>query len=308
MVGDCTLASYPKIRHWDTAIENVINGDFSYPFANTADIFSADDLTIVNLECSISDQQAWSGSTFSFLAPSAYTEILKCGSVEVATTANNHAMDFGQDVYNDTGANLDAAGIAHCGDGEGTLVTTESGLVVGVYATYNGHYPVADTVAQGVRDLKNRGAEVVVVVAHWGDEASYYANANQKQVAHAAVDAGANIVVGCGPHRLQPYEIYNSGVIFYSTANFVFGGNTAPADFDTVIAQVVFERSPDGTLILKDARALPCSISSREDINDYKPTLYEPGTEAYDRAMKKVDGSYTGANDVIDYSFMHPEG
>ena len=109
-------------------------------------------------------------------------------------------------------------------------------------------------------------------------------------------------------HRLQPYELYNSGVIFYSTANFVFGGNTAPADFDTVIAQVVFERAPDGTLMVKNARALPCSISSREDINDYKPTLYEPGTEAYDRAMKKVDGSYTGANDVIDYSFMHPEG
>ena len=142
--------------------------------------------------------------------------------------ANNHAMDFGQAIYDDTAANLDAAGIAHCGDGESTMVITESGLTVGVYATYNGHYPVADTVAQGVRDLKARGAEVVVVTAHWGDEASYYANANQKQAAHAAIDAGASIVVGCGPHRLEPYEEYNGGVIFYSTANFVFGGNTAP--------------------------------------------------------------------------------
>ena len=52
---------------------------------------------------------------------------------------------------------------------------------------------------------------------------------------------------------------------------------------------------------------MPCSISSQEGVNDYKPTLYEPGTDAYRRAMSKVDGSFNGANQVIDYSFMHPE-
>ena len=110
---------------------------------------------------------------------------------------------------------------------------------------------------------------------------------------------------GHGPHRLEPYEEYNGGVIYYSLANFVFGGNTAPADMDSVIAQVVFERALDGTLSLKEARALPCSISSKTDVNDYCPTLFEPGTDEYNRAISKVDGSWTGANQVIDYSFMH---
>ena len=230
MVGDCTLASYPKIRNWESSFENVVSGNWTYPFSHTAELFLNDDLTVVNLVCSISDQTAYSASTFSFLAPSAATEILTLGGVEAATMSNNHAMDFGQAVYDDTAANLDAAGISHCGDGEGMLCTTESGLVVGIYATWNGDWPVAATVAQGVTELKNKGAEVVIVSAHWGDEASYYANANQVAVAHAAIDAGADIIVGHGPHRLQRYEEYNGGVIFYSLANFIFGGNTQPQD------------------------------------------------------------------------------
>ena len=305
MVGDCTLASYPEIRGWESSFENVVDGNWDYPFANTVELFAADDLTIINLECSISDQKAYSGSTFSFLAPAEITQVLTRGSVEVATMANNHAMDFGQDIFNDTAANLDAAKIGHCGDGEGILYTTESGLVVGVYATYNGHVPNPNTVAEGVRALKNDGAEVVVVSAHWGNEASYYQNANQTEVAHAAIDAGADIVFGHGPHRLEPYEEYNGGVIFYSLGNFVFGGNTAPADMDSTIAQVEFVRDLDGTLSLKATRALPCSISSQTGVNDYCPTLFEAGTDEYDRAMSKVDGSWNGANNVIDYSFMH---
>ncbi len=306
MVGDCTLASYPTIPFRDTiGIESVIGDNYAYPFSNTIDLFSEDDLTIVNLECSISDQKAYGANTFTFLAPAVYTQILKAGSVEAATTANNHAMDFGQAIYDDTCANLDAAGVVHCGDGEGIIYTTRSGLSVGIYATYNGHWPIAATVAQGVRTLKESGAEVVVVCAHWGNEASYYQNGNQTEVAHAAIDAGASIVVGHGPHRLEPYEEYGGGVIFYSVGNFVFGGNTLPGDMDSVIAQVTFERSLEGVLSLKEARALPCRISSKADVNDYCPTLFEPGTDDYNRAMSKVDGSFTGANQTIDYSFMH---
>lgn len=306
-VGDCTLSSYPKIRSWDTAFENVVGDNWAYPFTNTAELFKADELSIVNLECSFSDQKAYSGSTFSFLAPRAAANILTLGGIEAATMANNHAMDFGQAIYDDTASTLEEYGLLHCGDGESVLTTTPNGLTVGIYAVYNGHWPDAAKVAEGVKALKAQGAEVVVVCAHWGNEASYYANANQTQVAHAAIDAGASVIFGHGPHRLEPYEEYNGGVIFYSLANFVFGGNTIPQDMDSVIAQVDFTRALDGTLTLTAARAIPCSISSRTDVNDYCPTLFEPGTDAYDRALSKVDGRWSGANNVIDYSFMHPE-
>lgn len=307
MVGDCTLASYPQARYYANSFENVVGTNWAYPFSNVLDVTANDDMTIVNLECSISDLAAGSGSTFSFLAPKAATDILTLGSVEFATTANNHAMDFGQQVYDNTLANLDAAGIGHCGEGEGALYTTESGLTVGVYAVYSWHTPSAESVAAGVRSLRDAGAEIVVVSAHWGNEASYYQNANQEEVGRAAIDAGASIVFGHGPHRLEPFEKYNNGIIFYSLGNFVFGGNTNPADMDSVIAQATVTRDPDGTLYLSSFNVLPCSISSKTSENDYCPTLFEPGTEEYDRAMSKLDGSWTGANNVIDYSFMHPD-
>ena len=113
---------------------------------------------------------------------------------------------------------------------------------------------------------------------------------------------------GSHPHTLQPVEVYNGRYIFYSMGNWSFGGNTNPADMDSVIAQATVTRDPDGTLYLSSFNVLPCSISSKTNENDYCPTLFEPGTEEYDRAMSKVDGSWTGANNVIDYSFMHPEG
>lgn len=158
-----------------------------------------------------------------------------------------------------------------------------------------------------MRSLKEQGAEIVIVSAHWGNEASYYQNANQEEVGRAAIDAGASIVFGHGPHRLQPFEKYNDGVIFYSLGNFVFGGNTNPADMDSVIAQATVTRDPNGTLYLSSFNVFPCSISSKTSENDYCPTLFASGTEEYDRAMSKVDGSWTGANNVIDYSFMHPD-
>lgn len=307
MVGDCTLASYPEIRYWEIAFENVVRKDWAYPFSHTADMFRSDELTMINLECSISDQIGYPGTTFSFLAPSEAVNILTEGSVEFAGTANNHALDFGWGIYEDTLANLDKAGIAHSGNEESIVIKTKSGLSVGIYTAYSGHYPSADTVAAGVRSLKQSGAEIVIIYAHWGDEASYYQNGNQTAVAHAAIDAGADIVAGHGPHRLEPCEEYNGGVIFYSLGNFIFGGNTQPADMDTAIAQVTFTRQPDGSLKLSSFRALPASISSQWPLNDYCPTLFEEGTEEYVRAMSKVDGSWTGANTIIDYSFMHQD-
>ena len=306
-VGDTTLASYPEIKGYTASFENVVGTNWAYPFANTRDLFAADDCTIINLECSISDLTGSASSTFSFLAPAAAVNILTDGSVEVATMANNHAMDFGQSIYDDTAANLEKAGIAHCGDNGTTLCTTASGLTVGVYAVHNGHYPTADEVTAGVASLREQGAEVIVVCAHWGNEASYYQNSNQEEVAHAAIDAGASIVIGHGPHRLEPTEQYNGGVIFYSLANWIFGGNTKPADMDTAVGQVVIRRDVDGTLSVDSYKVLPARISSSASVNDYCPTLYEEGTDDYNRALSKANGTWTGSNDVIDYSFMHDE-
>lgn len=79
-----------------------------------------------------------------------------------------------------------------------------------------------------------------------GHRGSYQVTANQEALAHAAIDAGAHIVCGTHPHVLQKMESYNGGYIFYSLGNFSFGGNTAPRDTDTAIAQVTVKKDGDG--------------------------------------------------------------
>lgn len=308
MIGDCTLASYPGIRNFTNSFENVVGENWAYPFSHTRQFFSSDDFTIANLECTLSDNQGWSSSTFSFLAPAAAVGILTSGSVEYVTTANNHAMDFGSDFYADTCGLLDSSGIGHTGDGESSFFTTESGVVIGVYSMFNYYAPAFQCMPEAVRELREQGAELVIVAAHWGIEGTYYQTADQTFLAHQAIDSGADIVYGTHPHRLQPMEEYNGGVIFYSMGNWCFGGNTNPEDKDTAIAQVRYERQDDGSLLYIGTELIPCSVSSSSDSNDYCPTPYEAGSDAYQRACSKICGDYSGPNSNVDYSFMHQEG
>ena len=112
----------------------------------------------------------------------------------------------------------------------------------------------------------------------------------------AAIDAGADIVFGTHPHVLQPIEYYADGVIYYSLGNFSFGGNGAPDDYDTALLQQEVIRQPDGTVELGELTRIPACISSIPERNNFQPTPMEPGSEAYDRVLSKLDGSFAGPN------------
>ena len=135
----------------------------------------------------------------------------------------------------------------------------------------------------------------------------------QIDLAHACIDAGADMIYGSHPHCLQPIEEYNGGLILYSMGQLSFGGNTAPSDPDSAIVQVTMKRDVDGTVSHEGYTIIPCCVSSRpvlEDYwgggyNDYRPTPYVEGTEAYDRAMSKITGTYDGPDGKADYTGWH---
>ena len=127
----------------------------------------------------------------------------------------------------------------------------------------------------------------------------------QTSLAHAAIDAGADLVYGSHPHVLQPVEEYGDGFIIYSLANWSFGGNSRPADMDTAIVQLTVMRDTDGAVSIFDYKLIPCRVSSVSSHNDYCPTPYEEGSEDYERALSKISGVYSGPNFNVDYSFMH---
>ena len=300
-IGDCTLAS----SQYDNVFEDQLqkNG-LSWPFSGTNQYFKNDIFTLANLECSFSDTQLSSASLFYFRAPAANAAILTEGSVDCVTLGNNHTNDFGEQGILDTEAALDAVGVNWVGANDAKVFETELGVKIGVYCP--GWTGLSESNIQaGISALQSAGADLCIFAPHWGNEGSYQVSSNQEAYAHIAIDAGAKIVCGTHPHVLQRVEQYNGGYIFYSLGNWSFGGNTAPRDRDTAIAQVKLTLLRDGTYSVDGYQLIPCCLSSTAGTNDFRPVPYEQGTEEFTRTMSKLDGSFTGPDLNVDYSFLN---
>ena len=301
MIGDCTLAS----SQYDNNFEDYLSKNgLSWPFSGTVDFFKNDIFTLANLECSFSDKELGSASLFYFRAPTANTAILTEGFVDCVTLGNNHTNDFGEPGIQDSETALDAAGISWVGPNDAKVFDTEAGIRIGVYCP--GWTGLSESNIQaGISALQSAGADLCIFAPHWGNEGSYQVSANQEAYARIAIDAGAQIVCGTHPHVLQRVDQYNGGFIFYSLGNWSFGGNTAPRDRDTAIAQIKLVLQRDGSYAMDGYQLIPCCLSSTGGSNDFRPVPYEEGSEDYARAMSKLDGSFTGPDLTVDYSFLN---
>ena len=298
-VGDCTLGSTNENYGVKHSFIDTIGENYDYPFASVKQYFEADDFTFANLECVISDERMYSSAQFSFRGPTAYTQILTGASVEAVTLANNHTGDFGEKGLTHTKEALDGAGITWVEKNGSAMFTTESGLTIGMYGV-NFVLDEKDMEKQ-IKSMRKQGAEIIIVAFHWGSEGVYRPNSGQVNYAHAAIDAGADIVYGSHPHVLQKVENYGDGIIYYSLGNFSFGGNNWPPDLDSAVLQQEVIRDLDGSVRLGKLTMIPCSVSSLEKQNDFQPTPYEPGSKEYDRVISKLDGSFKGPNLYVKY-------
>lgn len=291
--GDCTLGSAPSNYYAGVGFIKTVGEDYGYPFRNVLGYFENDDFTMINLEGPLCDGGSPVQKTFTFRGPTDYVNILTEGSVEAVTIANNHTLDYGQHGYASTVATLESAGIPYVERDASTLVTTESGLTIGLYGSM---FCCSDmeAVAADFTELRERGADVIIFATHWGIEYSYQPASEQVRVAHAAIEAGADIVYGTHPHVLQPIEEYNGGIIYYSLGNFSFGGNSSPKDFDTALLQQEVIRDPDGHIRLGELTIVPVCVSSISGRNNYQPTPYEAGMEEYERVLAKLGANVNG--------------
>lgn len=254
--------------------------DPGYFLQNVKDIFASDDLTIVNLEGPLTTSEERADKQFSFKGDPSYTEILTSGSVEACNLANNHSKDYGIQGYEDTIANVEAAGIKTFGY-ERTAIWETNGVKVGLAGVYElaEGMDCQDDMTAAIQSLKDAGADLVIVSFHWGVEKENYPDETQQALAHAAIDQGADLVLGHHPHVLQGIEKYQGKYIVYSLGNFCFGGNKNPSDKDTMIFQQTFTLE-NGEVAEDDAiNIIPCRISSEDDYNNYQPTPAE-GEEA----------------------------
>lgn len=290
VVGDCTLGT-DETFDYDTSLNAYYeNYGADYFLQNVKDIFSTDDLTIANFEGTLTDSDEREDKTFAFKAPASYASILTGGSVEAVNTANNHSHDYGEQSFNDTLAALDDAGIVHFGYDE-TAVMDVKGIkvgLVGIYELYD-HLEREQQLKDNIAKVKADGAQLIVVIFHWGNETETVPDSSQTTLGRIAIDEGADLVCGHHPHVLQGIETYKGKNIVYSLGNFCFGGNSSPSDMDTMIYQQTFTIDADGVKKDNVTNIIPCSISSAayDGYNNYQPTPAE-GDEAT-RILGKIN-------------------
>ena len=290
VVGDCTLGT-DETFDYDTSLNAYYeNYGADYFLQNVKDIFSTDDLTIANFEGTLTDSDEREDKTFAFKAPASYASILTGGSVEAVNTANNHSHDYGDQSFDDTLAALDDAGIVHFGYDE-TAVMDVKGIkvgLVGIYELYD-HLEREQQLKDNIAKVKADGAQLTVVIFHWGNETETVPDSNQTTLGRIAIDEGADLVCGHHPHVLQGIETYKGRNIVYSLGNFCFGGNSSPSDMDTMIYQQTFTIDADGVKKDNVTNIIPCSISSAayDGYNNYQPTPAE-GDEAT-RILGKIN-------------------
>jgi hypothetical protein len=217
-------------------------------FAAVKDLLQDADLTFGNLEGPLCDAGkttkckpgAPAGSCYAFRSPPAYAQIFKEAGFDMVSTANNHSGDFGQVCRLQTEEHLDSAGIAHSGR-PGDIASLEvDGLkvaMIGFHTNKACHY-VNDhgKAAALVRALATEH-DIVLVSFHGGAEGSkalhvpngqetFYGEnrGHLREFSKAVIDAGADAVIGHGPHVLRGMEIYKGRLIAYSLGNFATYG------------------------------------------------------------------------------------
>lgn len=253
------------------------HNDGLYPFQNMATVLTETDFNVGNLESPFSgtDTQDPNPNTFTFNAPTWAAAGLQQYNFKLLSVANNHALNQGKAGLMFTKSHLAGLGIKTVGGGETpdeawqSQVITRDGIKIGFLgATYA---PASSYLAQvtdltrlqtAVTKLKDE-SDFIVVMMHAGTEYVREPNGAQTKFAHAAIDAGADMIIGSHPHWVQPIENYKGKYIFYSLGNFVFDQMWSPDTTQGLTAKITLHQAKDDKIVsVKEIQLLPVIIEN----------------------------------------------
>lgn len=272
--GDCTIGTDPAFQYvhsfpWRFREEK---NDYAYFFRKVKPVFEADDLTLVNLETTLTTSNKAADKSFRFKGDPAYVNILKAGGIEMVNISNNHIHDYLEQGFNDTLKTLRKGGILYSGEGHIAYYSVKGVNIASIgYTGWN--TLIKESLRSDIMEARKK-SDIVIVSFHWGEERVFYPDSVQTALGRFCIDQGADVVVGHHPHVVQGIEQYKGKYIVYSLGNFCFGGNLNPQDKDCFIFQDKFVLKGKN-IIAGEGKIIPCSISSRDNINDYQPAILE---------------------------------
>ncbi|MDR0813512.1 MAG: CapA family protein [Oscillospiraceae bacterium] len=268
--GDCTFSdiSMQKNQYSFSTVYDREGPD--YFFAKVKRFFETDDLTVVNLEGplsdlppSVPDKEWW------FKGRAEFVKVLTGSSVEAVSLANNHTMDAGKAVFEDTKKNLDDAGVLWS-DYTQRVYFSKDGISVSVYCDHIGDALGANEKNRLLEHIKEaqKDSDFIMFYLHGGAESLTKPEPWRVKLSEELVDAGADVVIWSHAHRLQPLEAYGQGYIHYGLSNFSFGGAKRPPR-ETVIFQLRMTKTGGEKTI--SAIEIPCWQYPEGEYSTYQP-------------------------------------
>jgi poly-gamma-glutamate synthesis protein (capsule biosynthesis protein) len=305
-VGDVMMAG--------SALSVILAKGIDYPFDSTRAALQKADIAIANLEAPFGTSGSPFNKTFTFRVPPAFAPGLVNAGFDVVNLANNHILDYGLSPFFQTLQILDSLGIAACGAGanrdsaEAGTVLIRNGWKVaflGFSLTYPEQFWAASDkpgtafaeegrIVQRIDSLRSK-VDLIVVSFHWGKELQTFPEPYQRSFAHAAIDAGADLVLGHHPHVPQGFELHKGKPIAYSLGNFVFGSESASCR-----ESVLFVATFDSAGFVR-ADVIPVSVN-------YKKVQYQPrmlrgsAKDALIRSLNRMSQRFNGGKDILSQS------
>ena len=217
------------------------------------------DLTLANFENPVLEDAVYHPEAPTFNGDLRLLPILNQGGIDGVTLANNHILDAGAPGLEETLGHLESAGISHAGAGTDLDASREpmifdlGGVTIGVlsyqgvpsyewaWATEDlpGTAPLLEEIMTEDVERLRPEVDLVIVMPHWGVEYTAPPEPEQVELAHAVMDAGADIVVGDHAHWAKGIEMYEGRPIFYGTGNFLFDQSWSEDTSTGIFADII---------------------------------------------------------------------
>jgi len=264
-IGDSLIGTY-KGQNFPGNFRNLLeNNSYNYPFKYVSGIFKNDDYTVANGENVFTDNdlnpiEKNYNPAYWYYAPSRFANVYKVSSIEVVSIMNNHSNDYGNIGYNDTKEAIKDAGLIL--GAEDPVIIEKDDIKIGIICTNLFHRSQYDECLKKIKNIRDE-VNYLIIYFHGGTEYLFSPTDEIIEYSHGFIDNGADLVIGCHPHVLEPREIYKDKRIIYSLGSFLF--SNAGFVNRTIIYQMNLVINKNTRKIEEFDNIIPCYLYTEND-------------------------------------------